>query len=282
MAYTGQKPIHGKGLGLRRSFVDEVLQAPQLDVNFLEITPDNWLELGGGYAEKLKHLSERYPMACHGLSLNLGGIRPLDFDYLKQLKPFLDHYSIHAFTEHLSYCGDQGHLYDLLPIPFTEEAVFYVADRIRQVQDSLEQKIGIENVSFYALPCSDLTEAEFINAVVHEADCGLLLDVNNTYVNAINHGYDPQAFIKKMPSDRIMYIHIAGHFDEADDLKIDTHGQDVKQVVWSLLDFTYQTHGVLPTLLERDFNIPPLNELMLEVEQINQIQRAQRFKESQA
>lgn len=273
MAYQGVKPIKGTGLGLRRTFIRDVLDTPELEVDFLEITPDNWIDIGGTFERQLKQLSERYPLACHGLSLDIGGPRQLDTAYLLKLKTFFTTHDVHVFTEHLSYCGDQGHLYDLLPIPFTEEAVHYVADRIRHIQNVLEQKIGVENVSFYALPCSDMSEIEFINAVVSEADCGLLLDVNNTYVNAINHHYDAQSFIAQMPSDRIMYLHMAGHFDEAEDLKIDTHGQPVKQEVWELLDFAYQTHGRLPTLLERDFNIPPLNELMQEVQQIRRAQK---------
>lgn len=272
MSYVGHSPIKGTGLGLRRDFLDEFIYYNSDEIDFLEVAPDNWVQLGGVLQSKLACLSERYPLVCHGLSLDIGGPRPLDQNYLKQLKSFFKRHNVHAFTEHLSYCGDQGHLYDLLPIPFTEEAVHYVAARIKQIQDTLEQKIGIENVSFYAMPCSDMTESEFVSAVLSEADCGLLLDVNNTYVNSINHQYNAQAFIDAMPGDRIMYLHMAGHFDEADDLKIDTHGQDIKDSVWALLDYTYASKGLHPTLLERDFNIPPLDELMLEVRQIKQAQ----------
>ena len=273
MSYIGKKPINGLGLGLRRDFIDELIATPSAELDFLEIAPENWFKLGGILQDKLTVLSERYPLVCHGLSLDLGGPKPLDEAYVKQLKPFFKQLDVHVYTEHLSYCGDQGHLYDLLPIPFTEEAVHYVAERVRRVQDILEQKIGIENVSFYAMPCSDLTESEFVNAVVAEADCGLLLDVNNTFVNSINHKYDALEFIQSMPTERIMYLHMAGHFDEADDLKIDTHGADVTQEVWDLLDKTYATHGLQPTLLERDFNIPPLDELL---EEANGIRKAQK------
>lgn len=267
MAYTGRKPIDGVGLGLRRDFIHDVPDDAAID--FFEIAPENWIGLGGAYGKRLRRLTERFPFTCHGLSLDLGGPRPLDADYLQQLKRFFRSHDIHCFTEHLSYCGDeQGLLYDLMPMPFTEEAVHYVAGRIHQVQDTLEQKIGIENISFYAQTQSDMTEAEFVNAVIDEADCGLLLDVNNTFVNATNHRYDPQTFIEAMPGERIMYLHMAGHFDEAEDLKVDTHGQDIQAEVWELLDFTYQTHGLKPTLLERDFNIPPLPDLMEEVNDI--------------
>jgi hypothetical protein len=269
-------PVEGVGLGLRRDFFDELLATPDLEIDFMELAPENWLRFGGRQGRQLRALTERIPCVCHGLSLDLGGIQPLNETYLHSLKKFFNEHDIRAYTEHLSYCGDSGHLYDLMPIPFTEEAVFYLADRIRHVQDILERKIGIENVSFYAMPSQEMTEQEFVNAVLQEADCGLLFDVNNTYVNSINHHYDAEDYMQSMPSDRMMYLHMAGHFDEADDLKIDTHGQPVKQQVWSLLEKTYQQHGLVPTLLERDFNIPPLTELMLEVGQIRSYQTAWR------
>jgi len=265
-------PVEGVGLGLRRDFFDEVFQRPDLPIDFMEIAPENWLNFGGRQGRQLRSLTERMPFLCHGLSLDLGGPHRLDENYIRQLKAFFDLHDIRAYTEHLSYCGDSGHLYDLMPIPFTEEAVHYVAERIRRVQDILERKIGIENVSFYAMPSTEMTEAEFINAVLKEADCDLLFDVNNTYVNSINHQYSAEKYLKTMPTERIVYLHMAGHFDEADDLKIDTHGQDVKDQVWDLLEQTYKVHGVIPTLLERDFNIPSVDELMQEVEKIRDYQ----------
>ncbi|MCF6345891.1 MAG: DUF692 domain-containing protein [Thiomicrorhabdus sp.] len=266
-------PVSGAGLGLRRDFLNDILEDSEFSIDFMEVVPENWLNFGGQKGRQLKALTERFTFVAHGLSLDLGGIRPLDETYILALKDFFKTHNIQTYTEHLSYCGDSGHLYDLMPIPFTEEAVYYVAKRIHRVQNLLEMKIGIENISFYAMPCQDMTESSFINAVLKEADCGLLLDVNNTYVNAINHRYDALEYIQSMPTERLMYLHMAGHFDEADDLKIDTHGQDVKQEVWSLLEQTYQHHGVVPTLLERDFNIPPLSELMQEVEQIRGYQK---------
>ena len=266
-------PVSGVGLGLRRDFFDEIRTSPDFQIDFMEVVPENWLNFGGQKGRQLKELTERFPFVAHGLSLDLGGLRPLDEPYILALKDFFKTHHIQTYTEHLSYCGDSGHLYDLMPIPFTEEAVHYVAARIRRVQDLLEMKIGIENISFYALPCQEMTEHDFVNAVLAEADCGLLLDVNNTYVNAINHRYDALEYIQAMPTERLMYLHMAGHFDEADDLKIDTHGQAVKEEVWALLEQTYQYHGVVPTLLERDFNIPPLSELMQEVSQIRRYQQ---------
>ncbi len=266
-------PISGAGLGLRRDFLDDIYNDPNFTISFMEVVPENWLNFGGQKGQQLRALTERFTFVAHGLSLDLGGIRPLDEPYILALKKFFKTHNIQTYTEHLSYCGDSGHLYDLMPIPFTEEAVHYVAKRITRVQELLEMKIGIENISFYAMPCQDMTESAFVKAVLEEVDCGLLLDVNNVYVNAINHSYDALAYIQSMPTERLMYLHMAGHFDEADDLKIDTHGQAVKNEVWSLLEQTYQHHGVVPTLLERDFNIPPLDELMQEVEQIRGYQR---------
>ncbi|WP_373017640.1 DUF692 domain-containing protein [Thiomicrorhabdus sp.] len=267
-----QYPVQGVGLGLRRSFFDEVLRTPDLAIDFMEIAPENWLHFGGRQGRQLRELTERWPFLCHGLSLDLGGPHPLDEAYVRDLKVFFDQHDIRAYTEHLSYCGDSGHLYDLMPIPFTEEAVAYVAERIRRVQDILERKIGIENVSFYAMPSQEMTEQAFVRAVLEEADCDLLFDVNNTYVNAVNHGYSAEEYMRSMPTERIVYLHMAGHFDEAEDLKIDTHGQPVKEQVWQLLQQTYEHHGLIPTLLERDFNIPPMAELMQEVEQIRDYQ----------
>ena len=191
---------------------------------------------------------------------------------LVDLKSFLDQHDIKAYTEHLSYCGDSGQLYDLMPIPFTAEAVTYVAERIRHVQDVLERRIGMENVSTYAIPDGEMSELEFLNAVIDEADCGLHLDINNIFVNSINHGFDAHDYLARIPADRILYAHIAGHYREEDDLRVDTHGEDVLPEVWDLLDAAYAQYGVFPTLLERDFNIPPLSELLSEVDRIAQYQ----------
>ncbi len=148
-----QYPVSGVGLGLRRDFLDDILTSPAFQIDFMEVVPENWLNFGGQKGRQLKELTERFPFVAHGLSLDLGGLRPLDESYIIALKDFFKMHGIQTYTEHLSYCGDSGHLYDLMPIPFTEEAVHYVAGRIRRVQDLLEMKIGIENISFYALPC---------------------------------------------------------------------------------------------------------------------------------
>ncbi|MBK1648291.1 DUF692 domain-containing protein [Rhabdochromatium marinum] len=265
--------IAGAGLGLRRSFLSALVESPPLGrVDFYEIAPENWIGVGGSKGHRLRALTEQVPFVCHGLSLSIGGPAPLDGNFLHQLKGFLDQHDIAHYTEHLSYCADDGQLYDLLPIPFTEEAVHYVAARVREVQDRLERRIALENASYYAAPGPEMSESDFIRAVLTEADCDLLLDVNNIYVNSINHSYDPLAFLHSLPGERIRYGHIAGHHVAAEDLRIDTHGAEVIDPVWTLLDAAYQSFGVFPTLLERDFNIPPLAELLLEVDRVRQIQ----------
>ncbi|ADE15794.1 protein of unknown function DUF692 [Nitrosococcus halophilus Nc 4] len=265
--------ISGTGLGLRRSFLDEFAALPEAPVDFLEIAPENWIGVGGPLGRKFRALTERYPFICHGLSLSIGSPAPLDENFLWRLKQFLNQHHIHLYSEHLSYCSDEGHLYDLMPIPFTEEAVRYVAGRIRRVQEILERRLVIENVSYYAAPGQELREIDFINAVLEEADCGLLLDVNNIYVNSVNHGYDPEEFLHALPSDRIAYIHVAGHYQEATDLLIDTHGAQVIHPVWELLNQACMHFGVFPTLLERDFNLPPLEDLFQEIALIREIQQ---------
>jgi len=244
------------------------------EVDFMEVAPENWMGVGGSLGRKFRWFTERYPFVCHGLSLSLGGPSPLDEQFLGDLKGFLETHDIRCYTEHLSYCGDDGHLYDLMPIPFTAEAVSYTAARIRRVQEILERRIAVENVSYYAAPGKEMDEIEFIRGVLDEADCDLLLDVNNIYVNSINHGYVPREFLESLPSGRVVYIHVAGHYVEAEDLRVDTHGSDVCDPVWTLLGNAYEHCGVVPTLLERDFNIPPMDELMTEIAQIRAMQAA--------
>lgn len=267
-----QYPVHGAGLGLRRPLISSLTDQTAQHVNFWEVAPENWIGVGGRYGHKFRELTEQFPFICHGLSLSIGGPSPLDEAFLHRLKRFLKDHHIRYYSEHLSYCSDDGHLYDLLPIPFTEEAVYYVADRIRRVQEILEQRIAVENVSYYAAPGKQLEEIDFINAVLLDADCDLLLDVNNIYVNSINHGYDAETFLQQLPAERIRYIHVAGHYQEAADLIVDTHGTDVIDPVWQLLDKAYQQFGVIPTLLERDFNFPPFAELLREVGIIRSLQ----------
>jgi len=263
-------------LGLRRALLGPLQSAGLEGVNFMEVAPENWIGVGGKYGRQFRSFTERFPFTCHGLSLSLGGPSPLDETFLQRLKTFLKEHQVVCYSEHLSYCSDDGHLYDLMPIPFTSEAVHYVAQRIGHVQNILERRIAIENVSYYAAPGAELSELEFINAVLQEADCDLLLDLNNIYVNSINHSYDAAQFLRGLPGDRVAYGHVAGHYNEAEDLIVDTHASAVIPAVWSLLQQAYQQFGIFPTLLERDFNFPPVDVLLQEVQQIRSLQQQSR------
>jgi uncharacterized protein (UPF0276 family) len=266
----------GVGLGLRRELLAPLSAAKPDVISFFEVAPENWLPFGGALGKQFRRFTEQYPFVCHGLSLSLGGPDPLDLDFLAALKRFFQQHQIKVYSEHLSFCSAGGHLYDLLPIPFTSAAARYVAARIRQVQDILQCPLVIENVSYYATPGQDMSELDFTLEVLQQADCGLLLDVNNVYVNATNHGYDPRAFIAALPSERIVYGHIAGHYQNkqvGQPPLIDTHGSQVSADVWQLLAFAYQQHGVFPTLLERDFHLPPLSELTTELAMISTLQQ---------
>ena len=299
--------LQGTGLGYRRDLADDFLNLSSNNaIQFMEVAPENWVKMGGAARYKFDQAAERYPLAVHGLSLSLGGQAPLDRELLKNTKALMTQYNSTFFSEHLSYCECEGHLYDLLPMPFTEEAVKHVAQRIRYVQDFLGLQISLENTSYYLhSPTSTMNEVEFLNAIAQEADCGIHLDVNNIYVNGVNHGLlDPYVFLEQVNVKRVNYIHIAGHDEEhsaaqvVEDLEgesfnkikgayrhlpellIDTHGEAVKGTVWDLLEYAYQRLPVIPpTLLERDFNFPPFAELYAEVEHIAQLQQKYAQKE---
>ena len=299
--------LQGAGLGYRRDLADDFLNLSSNNaIQFMEVAPENWVKMGGAARYKFDQATERYPLAVHGLSLSLGGQAPLDRELLKNTKALMTQYNSTFFSEHLSYCECEGHLYDLLPMPFTEEAVKHVAQRIRYVQDFLGLQISLENTSYYLhSPTSTMNEVEFLNAIAQEADCGIHLDVNNIYVNGVNHGLlDPYVFLDQVDVKRVNYIHIAGHDEEhsaaqvVEDLEgesfnkikgayrhlpellIDTHGEAVKGTVWDLLEYAYQRLPVIPpTLLERDFNFPPFAELYAEVEHIAQLHQKYAQKE---
>ena len=299
--------LQGAGLGYRRDLADDFLNLSSNNaIQFMEVAPENWVKMGGAARYKFDQAAERYPLAVHGLSLSLGGQAPLDRELLKNTKALMTQYNSTFFSEHLSYCECEGHLYDLLPMPFTEEAVKHVAQRIRYVQDFLGLQISLENTSYYLhSPTSTMNEVEFLNAIAQEADCGIHLDVNNIYVNGVNHGLlDPYVFLDQVDVKRVNYIHIAGHDEEhsaaqvVEDLEgesfnkikgayrylpellIDTRGEAVKGTVWDLLEYAYQRLPVIPpTLLERDFNFPPFAELYAEVEHIAQLQQKYAQKE---
>ena len=267
-----QYPVQGAGLGLRRPLVDKLMAAPPEDVDFMEVAPENWIHVGGKLGKKFRWFTERYPFVIHGLSLSIGAPSPLNEQLVKDIRDFMATHDIRLYSEHLSYCGDDGQLYDLMPIPFTEEAVRHVAERVRRVQDILGQRMALENVSYYAPLDTSMSERDFLLAVLEEANCDLMLDINNIVVNSINHRYDADEFLQAMPADRIRYFHLAGHFVEDEDLRIDTHGTAVDEQAWGLLRQAYELFGPVPTLLERDFNFPPLEELLEEVRKIKRLQ----------
>ncbi|WP_133479451.1 DUF692 domain-containing protein [Cognatilysobacter segetis] len=259
------------GLGLRRALLGPLRAASQDAVDFLEVAPENWMGVGGALGDAFAEVTARWPLVCHGLSLSLGGPGELDRTFLLRLRRFLDTHRCVLYSEHLSACSDaQGQLYDLMPLPFNRAAVEHVVGRIRDVQDVLGRRLAVENVSYSATLDAGgdgaLREIDFVNEVVERADCDLLLDVNNIVVNATNHGYDARGFLRALPASRVAYLHVAGHHDEADDLKIDTHGAAVSDPVWALLDEAYAHCGPRPTLLERDFNLPPFDELLGELD----------------
>jgi len=270
---NASQPLRGAGLGLRRgALMREIEDALPGTVSFLEVAPENWIGVGGALGRRFRALTEKHPFVVHGLSLSLGSPAPLDETLVMRVGELMRAHGMQKYTEHLSYCSDDGHLYDLMPIPFTTEAVAHCAARIQRVQDLLGERIGIENVSYYGAPGPEMTELEFINAVLERADCDLLLDVNNVFVNSINHRYDAEAFLAGLPPARVCYFHVAGHFVEAEDLRVDTHGDAVCDPVWTLLASAYRRFGPVPTVLERDFNIPPLAVLAKEIDRIRALQ----------
>ncbi len=260
------------GIGFRKDFAEEFLNSSDLNPAFIELAPENWIGMGGYWKKLLMKAAEKYPITCHGLSLSIGSPDELDVDFVKQVKQFLNEYQVKVYSEHLSYSKcDNAHLYDLLPIPFREDAVKHIVSRIKQVQDILERPLVIENVSYYTPVAAEMTEAEFIKAIVTESNCQLLLDVNNVYVNAFNHGYQAKEFIKQLPLNKVGYIHMAGHEQVSDTLIIDTHGQAVIDPVYELFDFATDLIQPVPVLLERDFNIPELSEMQMEIDRMEGI-----------
>jgi uncharacterized protein (UPF0276 family) len=261
------------GIGYRKDFGEEFLESEIMQPSFIELAPENWMNIGGYWKKVLKSLSERYPITSHGLSLSIGSPDELDWEFLRKIKQFLKDYNITVYSEHLSYskCSN-AHLYDLLPIPFRYDAVKHIANRIKQVQDFLERQIAMEIVSYYTPVAAEMTELEFINAIVKESGCSLLLDVNNVYVNSFNHNYDAINFTDNLPLDKVAYIHMAGHEKVAEDLIIDTHGQPIIDPVYNLFEYTVnKLQAPVPVLLERDFNIPEFEELASEMNRLEQI-----------
>jgi len=261
----------GFGLGLRTVHYDEILASrPRLD--WFEALSENYMVRGGKPLYYLDRVRADYPVVLHGVSLSIGGTDPLDTEYLKALKSLADRVQPAWVSDHLCWTGfARKNTHDLLPLPYTVEAVGHVAARIDQVQEFLQRPILIENVSSYvSFEQSDMTEWEFLCEISRRTDCLLLLDVNNIYVSSFNHGFDPRAFIDALPSERIQQIHLAGHSNCGTHI-IDTHDAPVIEDVWKLYRYAIETHGPVATMIERDDHIPDLATMVAELDQARQI-----------
>lgn len=271
------------GLGLRAAFVDELLEREARGevpaIRWLECHPENYMRRGGRWPRNLERCRERWPFATHGLAMSLGGVDPLDRQYLATLKRFLRELEVPWHSDHLCFSVAHGAAsHDLLPMPWNEDTARHFADRVREARELISVPLAVENISYYVKPAgSTLDDGAFASAVVREAGCDLMLDVNNVYVNARNHGEDPRAILAAMPLDRVVQIHVAGHFLEEDEepgFVIDTHAEPVCDDVYDLLAWTLERTGRVPILLERDDDFPPFDELYAEVERLDRILRA--------
>ena len=262
--------VTGIGIGLRFDLAKELLERTPETIEWIEIHPENYVDRGGRYQEMLEQAQAHWPVVTHGLSTCLGATEPFDGAYLAELRGFLQSNEIPWHSEHLCLGGtDERFFHDLLPLPFTEEAVTICADRLVQVRDAIDRPMALENVSYYAPQSEDgLDEAHFVREVLERADAKLLLDVNNVFVNSQNFGFDPRAYIDAIPLDRVIQIHVAGHHVRDDGLRIDTHGEPVPNEVYDLLGYVLRGTGPIPVLLERDTNIPPLDELLTEADEL--------------
>jgi uncharacterized protein (UPF0276 family) len=265
------RPYLGYGLGLRREHYETVLgQRP--DVDWFEIISENYMVDGGKPLDYLTRIREHYPMVMHGVSMSIGSTEPLDFDYLKQLKALIKRVEPAWFSDHLCWTGVNGlNLHDLMPLPYTEEAIQHVADRVCRVQDYMGRRMLLENVSSYvSYSDSDMSEWEFLREVAERADCLILLDINNIYVSAYNHNFDPCAYLHAIPAERVYQFHLAGHTHE-NNLIIDTHDHPIADPVFELYAAAVQQFGRVSTMIERDDHIPPLPELLAELDQVRHI-----------
>ena len=257
----------GFGLGLRSDHYGDLLAEPRAKVDWLEILTENYLVPGGPPLANLEKIRARYPVAMHGVSLSIGSSDPLDMDYLEQVKALADRIEPAVVSDHLCWTGYAGlNMHDLLPVPHTEEAIAHIAERVQRVQDKLGRRIALENVSSYVdYSFSAVPEWEFLAAVAKRADYDILLDVNNIYVSSCNHEFDPLAYLAAVPPARVRQFHLAGHENNGTHI-VDTHNAPVIDPVWSLFAEAVRLFGPVPAMIERDANIPPLAELLEEVE----------------
>lgn len=260
------------GIGFRREIADEFFGQSILNPDFIELAPENWIGLGGYWGNIFEKAAKTYPVILHGLSLSIGSPEEPDWNFLRHVKEMIEELDIKIYSEHLSFAKmDNAHLYDLLPIPFRKDSIEHVVNRIQQVQDFLGMQLTLENVSYYTPVAAEMKETDFINEIVEQSGCGLLLDVNNVFVNANNHGYNDREFIDSMPLESVNYIHMAGHLRLSPELIIDTHGEKIIDPVYELFDYTAGKMQPVPVLLERDFNFPESEELAEEMKRLKEI-----------
>jgi hypothetical protein len=257
--------LSGFGLGLRPPHYEAILNEPQ-GIDWLEIVTENYLVPGGQPLSFLDRIRERFPMVMHGVSLSIGSTDPLDHDYLQGVRDLAARVEPDWISDHLCWTGVEGrNLHDLLPLPYTEEALKLVVARVGEVQERLGRQILLENVSSYlTYRDSELTEWQFLREVAERADCAILLDINNIYVSSVNHGFDPVQYLEAIPAARVRQFHLAGHSD-MDGYLIDTHDHPIIAPVWDLYAKAVARFGDVPTMIERDDNIPPLGELIDEL-----------------
>jgi len=270
---SAPRALGGVGLGLRWDFLEEVVDGPPLPIDFFEVSPENYMRRGGYYPAQLEKLLERYRLVTHGLTLSIGAADEPDRDYLAELKTELVRTRSPYHTDHLCFSSaGRRSLHELMPLQRSRRNVARIAERAERVRDALGVPFALENISYYVHPGrAELSELDFLMGVLDACDAGLLLDVNNVYVNSLNHGFDPRAFVAALDLSRVVEIHVAGHTRKASGLVLDTHGAEVVDPVYDLLAFTLARSGPRPVLLERDNNVPELSELLRELDRIRAV-----------
>ena len=265
---------HGVGVGLRIDMARRFLDEQPSEAAWIEVHPENYIGRGGLYRSLLDEAKERLPVVTHGLTMGFGSLDPYDPEYLGRLKAFLKEVDAPWHSDHLCCPGYGAFVHDLLPVPFTDEVATIASQRITEARDALDIELAFENLSYYAPQSEDpLDEARFCVEVLERADCKMLLDVNNVFVNSRNFGFDPKAWIDLIPPERVVQLHVAGHLIREDGLRIDTHGEPICDGVFELLEYTFGKLGHRPVLLERDNNIPPLKTIVAELDALGAIYR---------
>ncbi len=263
--------LRGCGLGLRSDFLLDIKKS-KFQPDWWEVTPENWMHMPKLYEKAFEQAVNSRPTVAHGLSLSIGSVDKLNKKFVKQIKTFLDRYNIEYYSEHLSFSSLEGkQSYELLPVPMTKNMVNFISDKIKEVEDIIQRNLILENATYYYAPYAEMREVDFINEVFEKSGAKMLLDVNNVFVNSVNHGFKARKFIDEIDKSKIAYMHMAGHYnDEDSNLKIDSHGMPICSGVWKLLEYTLKQVDA-PVMIERDNNIPPLSELELEYNQMKEI-----------